>query len=52
MNQLDSAGRDVRTALRSLRRSPAHTLDTYEYSPKIREVWKQAGGQVRDGKRP
>jgi LysM repeat protein len=35
-----------------LERSPAHTLDTYEYSPKIREVWKQAGGKVRDGKQP
>jgi hypothetical protein len=35
-----------------LERSPAHTLDTYEYSPRIREVWKQAGGKVRDGKRP
>jgi LysM repeat protein len=35
-----------------LERSPAHTLDTYEYSPRIREVWKQAGGKVHDGKRP
>jgi LysM repeat protein len=35
-----------------LERSPAHTLDTYQYSPKIRKVWEQAGGEVRDGKRP
>lgn len=35
-----------------LERSPGHSLDTYEYSPKVREVWKQAGGKVRDGKRP
>lgn len=34
-----------------LERSPKHTLGTYEYSPKILDVWKQAGGQVEKSRR-
>lgn len=33
---------------RVLERRPSHRLDAYTYSPKIREVWKKAGGQVRE----
>jgi hypothetical protein len=31
---------------RVLERRPGHVLDAYTYSPKIREVWKRAGGAV------
>ena len=31
---------------RVLERRPSHALDAYRYSPKIRDVWKRAGGAV------
>jgi len=31
---------------RVLERKPSHVLGGYRYSPKIREVWRRAGGQV------
>lgn len=31
---------------RVLERRPSHALDAYTYSPKIRDVWKRAGGAV------
>jgi LysM repeat protein len=31
---------------RVLERDPTHALDAYTYSPKIRDVWKRAGGKV------
>lgn len=41
---------DVDSALatfkRVLERRPKHALDPYSYSPKIREIWKRAGGAV------
>lgn len=35
-----------------LERNPDHTLGTYQVSPKIREVWVQAGGAVERTDRP
>lgn len=29
-----------------LERQPKHALDAYTYSPKVREIWQRAGGQV------
>jgi LysM repeat protein len=41
---------DVESALaafrRALERRPGHALDAYGWSPKIREAWQRAGGQV------
>jgi LysM repeat protein len=31
---------------RVLERKPSHALDGYRYSPKIRDVWRRAGGQI------
>jgi len=31
---------------RALERRPGHALDAYTYSPKIRDLWKRAGGTV------
>lgn len=31
---------------RVLERQPKHTLDTYTYSPKIRDLWQRAGGSI------
>jgi LysM repeat protein len=31
-----------------LERAPGHAISPYDVSPKIREVWKQAGGRVAD----
>ena len=31
---------------KALERAPDHRLDPYRYSPKVREVWQEAGGQV------
>jgi LysM repeat protein len=44
------ATRDADSAMASFRRvlerRPTHALDAYTYSPKIRDVWKRAGGAV------
>lgn len=33
-------------------RSPKHKLSTYDTSPRVREVWEQAGGEVAEPKTP
>ena len=47
------ASDDTRPALeafkRVLERKPRHMLDPYHYSPKILQVWKEAGGSVLEG---
>jgi LysM repeat protein len=40
---LDSA---VATFQKALGRSPGHALSPYHYSPKVRDVWRRAGGTV------
>jgi hypothetical protein len=32
-----------------LERMPRHQLSTTEHSPKVREVWRKAGGEIADG---
>lgn len=43
---------DTDSALATFRmvreRSPKHKLSTYDTSPRVREVWKQAGGEVAE----
>lgn len=35
-----------------LERSPRHTLSAYAHSPRVREVWLKAGGEVDEAARP
>jgi hypothetical protein len=42
----DDADSALATFKRALERKPKHTLDPYDVSPKILEIWTRAGGRV------
>jgi len=42
----DDADSAIAAFKRVLERQPKHTLDTYTYSPKIRDLWQRAGGSI------